>query len=146
MVSPRAAATRGRPRKNWSAPPLWPPPVAASSPLPPSLLPQSTQKPTAYHDTRGQPGQKYHPFRRDLVKIEYLLLTLASKSLLQITRFQLSRGVTDDEKSLSARGQQCSITICHSRCFTKLARTKRRLSYHVQLRCWCIKRKTYNKF
>ena len=39
MVSPRAAATptRGRPRKNWSAPPRWPPP-AASSPLPPSTV------------------------------------------------------------------------------------------------------------
>ena len=36
MGSQRAAATRGRPRKNWSAPPLWPPPAAASSPLPPS--------------------------------------------------------------------------------------------------------------
>ena len=48
-----------------------------------------------------QPGQKYHPFHRDSVKINDLLLTFASKFLLQIARFQLSRGVTDDEKSLS---------------------------------------------
>ena len=49
----------------------------------------------------GQPGQKYRPFHRDSVKINDLLLTFAIKFLLQITRFQLSRGVTDDEKSLS---------------------------------------------
>ena len=51
---------------------------------------------------RTQPGQKYHPFHRDSVKINDLLLTFASKFLLQIARFQLSRGVMDDEKSLSA--------------------------------------------
>merc|ERR1712117_546214 len=50
-----------------------------------------------------QPVQKHHPFHRDSVKINDLLLTFASKFLLQIARFQLSRGVMDDEKSLSAQ-------------------------------------------
>ena len=46
--------------------------------------------------------QKYHPFHRDSVKINDLLLTFASKFLLQIARFQLSCGVTDGEKSITA--------------------------------------------
>ena len=48
-----------------------------------------------------QPGQKYHPFHHDSVKRNNLLLTFASKFLLQIARFQPSRRVTDDERSLS---------------------------------------------
>ena len=41
------------------------------------------------------------PFHRDSVKSKDLLLTFASKFLQQITRFKLSRGVTEGEKSIS---------------------------------------------
>ena len=55
-----------------------------------------------------QPGQKYHPFHSDSVKINDLLLTLASKFLLQIARFQLRHIVTDGETSISGWGSNGS--------------------------------------
>ena len=44
----------------------------------------------------------HHLFDRDSVKFNDLLLTLTSKFLQQIARFQLSRGVTDTKSRIAA--------------------------------------------